>query len=174
MLAESKLIGSAICVLVTVAYACCAAAVAVLPLPARSVNLSAATLTSMVPVELAVGVTTRVACVPSTRVKLPLVPPVTTTEAVVKLVPTSSLKVNANVTSPAAVAAAMLSVIVTVGGVVSGAGATGGGAGAGALVGGASASPPPQALSIISAARAQADRGRCLMERLMAKRPEWG
>ena len=143
------------------------------PLPARSVNLSAATLTSMLPVEFAMGVTTSVAWLPSMRVKAPFVPPVTTTEAVVKLVPTSSLNVNAKVTSPVAVAAAMSSLIATVGGVVSagagagagagGAGAAAGGAGAAAMAGGASASPPPQALSSMDAASAHADRRRCLM-----------
>ena len=66
-------------------------ATAVFLLPAVSVKLPAATLTLSEP--LASGVTTSVACVALVRVKVPLVPPLTTTLAAEKLVPTSSLKV---------------------------------------------------------------------------------
>ena len=102
-----------------VTYACCAVAADVLALPARSVKAPAATVTSRVPVESAGGFATRVACVASTRTKAPLVPPVRAMSSVVKLVPTSSLKVKVNVTSPAATSAATLSVMLTEGGVVS-------------------------------------------------------
>ena len=102
-----------------VTYACCALAADVLALPARSMKAPAATLTSSVPVASAGGFATSVACLASMRTKAPLVPPVRTTSSVVKLVPTSSLKTKLNVTSPVAVSAATLSVMVRVGGVVS-------------------------------------------------------
>ena len=68
-----------------------------LALFAASVKVPAATDTWMVPEELAVGVTTKVACVVFTMVKVPAVPPVTTTSLAVKLVPTLSLKLKVKV-----------------------------------------------------------------------------
>jgi hypothetical protein len=59
-------------------------------------------LTWIMPALFGVGVTTSVARAPLTRVKVPLVPPVTVMSSTVKLVPTSSLKVKVKVTSPVA------------------------------------------------------------------------
>ena len=66
------------------------------------------------------GLATSVARVALTRVNVPLVPPTRATSSAVKLVPTSSLKVNVKVTSPVAVAPPASSVMATVGGVTSG------------------------------------------------------
>ena len=118
-MATSKLTGSVIWVLTMVLKAFCADAAAVLVAPARSLKAPTATLTFSVPLVLAVGMTTKVACVPLTRVKAPLVPPVTTTSSVVKLVPTSLLKAKVKVTLPLAVGATMSLVTVRVGGRVS-------------------------------------------------------
>ena len=119
-----------------------------LALLARSENLAASTLTAIVPVAFGVGVTTRVATVPLTIVKVPLLPPVTVTSASEKLEPTLSLNVNVKVTAPVAVAPAALLVMATVGATLSGAA----GAGVRGVAPGGSESPPPQAATRTAAA----------------------
>ena len=97
---------------------CVAVAAAVLALLDVSLKLPAATLTLIVPLPAA-GVTTNVADrLLEAMLNAPLVPFVTVTSSALKPV-TASLKVKVNVTGPVAVFA-MLSVILTVGGVVSG------------------------------------------------------
>ena len=101
-------------------------------MPARLVNVAAPAPMLMLPAVPGVGTTTTsVAWVPLTRVKLPLLPPATIRSSVVKLPPTSSLKLK--VTSPVAMAPAALLPMDTVGATVSGAGA---GLGAGGEAGG--------------------------------------
>jgi hypothetical protein len=104
-------------------------------------NLVAATSTLIDPDELAVGVTTKVADRPLlAMLKVPFVPPVTVMSSVMNPV-TASLKVNVNVTSPVVmVATETLSVIATVGAVVSGV-----------------VPPPPQAESKAAAEMAHAE-----------------
>ena len=100
-------------------------------------KLPAATLTLIVPLPAA-GVTTSVADrLVAAMTKAPLVPLVTVTSSAVKPV-TASLNVKVNVTGPVAVFG-MLSVMLTVGGVVSGV-----------------VPPPPQADSKAAVAMAQA------------------
>ena len=94
-------------------------AAAVLLRPAASANDPAATAMSRLPAALASGVTTRVARLPSMRVKAPLLPPVTVTSVASKLLPTSLLKLKVSVTSPLAVLPAALLVTVATGGKVS-------------------------------------------------------
>lgn len=91
----------------------CVAIASALPLPVLvPVATLLATLIVISPLELAVGVTTRVYVVPLPE-NVPLVPLVTEMSPLVKPV-TASLKVNVNVTSLAAVPGT-LSVIVTIG-----------------------------------------------------------
>jgi hypothetical protein len=107
--------------------------------PAISANFDAATFTFIVPDELAVGLTTKVADNPVLAiVKVPFAPPVTVMSSTVNPV-TASLNVNVKVTSPVAVALT-LSVMVTVGAVVS-----------------VVVPPPPHAESNAAAAMAQAE-----------------
>ena len=113
-------------------------------MPTASCAPFAATLSTIIPVLLAVGVTTKVALVPLTRVNVPLAPPVTVMSSTVKLVPTSLLKAKVKVTGPVAVVSATLSVMVTTRPVESTA--------APGAEGGASPLPPPQAASISEAA----------------------
>jgi hypothetical protein len=118
-----------------------------------SLKLPAATLTVIVPATFGVGVTTSVACRPSTRVKVPAVPPLTVMSLAAKLTPTSSLKTKLKVTGPLAVGAATSLAIVTVGAVVS---AAAGGLPTGG--GGGSASPLPQPASVAPASNNAASR----------------
>ena len=85
-----------------------------------SVKRPAATFTVMVPGTPGVGVTTSVACGPSTRVNAPAVPPATVMSVASKLTPTSSLKTKVKVTGPVAAGAETLLAMATVGAVVSG------------------------------------------------------
>jgi hypothetical protein len=139
-----------------------AVAPAVLALPAMSLKLPGGTVTVIVPLTPGVGVTTMVACEPLIRLNPLAVPPVTTMSLASKLTPTSSLKTNVKVTGPAATGAETLLAIVTVGGVVSGAGPAGvldtGGGGASASL------PQPMSAAQASTRAAASCRGdRCDM-----------
>ena len=131
-----------------------------------SLKVPMPTLTLMVPALLAIGVTSKVAWVALTLLKVPALPPVMTTSLAVKLAPTSSLKTKLKITGPVAVAAETSSKMATVGAVRSGAGAV-----LGALItvadGGGVASPPPQAATRRDAATAQVDRARSFVNRFM-------
>ena len=102
-----------------VSNACCACALAVFKLPAASLATLAATDTDRVPLALASGVTTRVYTRADTAVNAPLVPLALTVTSSATKPDTSSLKVKVNVTGPPAVVSLTLSVMVTVGAVVS-------------------------------------------------------
>ena len=116
---------------------CVALAITALALLEVSLKLPAATLTLIVPLPVA-GVTTSVADrLLAAMLKAPLVPFVTVTSSALKPV-TASLNVKVNVTGPVVVFG-MLSVMMTVGGVVSGV-----------------VPPPPQADSNATVAIAQA------------------
>jgi hypothetical protein len=124
-------------------------AATVVALPAESVIEPAGKSIVIVPTELGVGVTTRVATVGLTKVSAPTVPPLTIRSLIVKLDARSgSLAVTVKVTSPVATPGT-LSVTLTVGGVVSGAVVFVEPAGGVAL-------PPPQAASNSESASALA------------------
>ena len=128
----------------TVLKACEAELAAALALLARSVNFPAATLTLMVPVELAAGVSSTKYFMSLTLINALGAPPATTMSSKVKLLPTDSLNAKMNVTAPDAVAPALLSSMTKVGATVSG--------------GDESPPPPPQAATNSDAASAQAER----------------